>query len=263
MLTTRTALITGGSRGLGLALATALVRDGWTVVVDGRDPDRLAAAARAPHAAAASSATGATGATGGRMITVTGDVTDPAHRAALLAAIERVGRLDLLVHNASELGPSPQPRLADYPPAALERVYAVNVLAPVALTQLLLPLIRASRGTVIMVSSDAAVEPYAGWGGYGSSKAALDQVAAVLAVEEPAVRVLAVDPGDMRTEMHQRAFPGEDISDRPEPATVVPALLRLADDPGAAPGRHRAADVGTGPGPDRAAHAAADAAARS
>jgi NAD(P)-dependent dehydrogenase (short-subunit alcohol dehydrogenase family) len=241
LTTTRTALVTGGSRGLGHALAAALVARGWTTVVDGRDADRLAEAADELRAAAGTDATGRAG-RAGRVNAVTGDVADPAHRAALRAAVEATGRLDLLVHNASELGPSPQPALADYPPAELERVYAVNVLAPLALTQLLLPLVRSSGGTIIMISSDAAVEPYAGWGGYGSSKAALDQIAAVLAAEEPGLRVLAFDPGDMRTEMHQRAFPGEDISDRPEPATVVPALLRLVDDVSLPSGRFRAAD---------------------
>jgi NAD(P)-dependent dehydrogenase (short-subunit alcohol dehydrogenase family) len=200
-----TALVTGAGRGLGLALARALLSGGWHVVVDARRAGHLAAAL--PGA-----------------VVVPGDVTDPVHRDALVTA---VSRLDLLVNNASDLGPSPLPRLADVPHAAVRRVYETNVLAPLALTQLLLPLLRASRGTVLNVSSDAAVEAYAGWGAYGSSKAALDQLSAVLAAEEPELAVYAVDPGDMRTEMHQAAFPGEDISDRPEPETVVPALLQL------------------------------------
>jgi len=203
-----TALITGAGRGLGLALARALLSGGWRVVVDARRTAHLAA--DLPGA-----------------VVVPGDVTDPAHRDALSAAVSALGRLDLLVNNASELGPSPLPRLADIPLAAARRIYETNVLAPLALTQLFLPLLRASRGTVLNISSDAAVEAYEGWGGYGSSKAALDQLTAVLAAEEPGLAVYSVDPGDMRTEMHQAAFPGADISDRPEPETVVPALLRL------------------------------------
>ena len=215
----QTALVTGAGRGLGLALARALLSGGWHVVVDARRAGHLAAAL--PGA-----------------VVVPGDVTDPVHRDALAAA---VSRLDLLVNNASDLGPSPLPRLADVPHASVRRVYETNVLAPLALTQLLLPLLRASHGTVLNVSSDAAVEAYAGWGAYGSSKAALDQLTAVLAAEEPELAVYAVDPGDMRTEMHQAAFPGEDISDRPGPETVVPALLQLiATRPPS--GRVRAAD---------------------
>ncbi len=222
-----TALITGAGRGLGLALARALLARGWRVVVDAR---------RAGHLAAALPGS----------VVVPGDVTDPAHREALAAAAGRAGRLDLLVNNASELGPSPLPRLADVPLAAVRQVYETNVLAPLALTQLLLPLLRAGGGTVLNISSDAAVEPYAGWGAYGSSKAGLDQLTAVLATEEPGLAVYSVDPGDMRTEMHQAAFPGEDISDRPEPEAVVPSLLRLiATRPPS--GRVRAADLAGAP----------------
>jgi len=219
-----TALVTGAGRGLGLALARALLANGWQVVVDARRAGHLAAAL--PGA-----------------VIVPGDVTDPAHRDALAASVTR---LDLLVNNASDLGPSPLPRLADAPLAAVRRVYETNVLTPLALTQLFLPLLRAAHGTVLNVSSDAAVEAYEGWGAYGSSKAALDQLTAVLAAEEPELAVYAVDPGDMRTEMHQAAFPGEDISDRPEPETVVPALLQLiASRP--ASGRVRAADFAGAP----------------
>jgi len=202
-----TALVTGAGRGLGLALARSLLADGWRVVVDAR---------RAVHLAAA--LPGA--------VVVPGDVTDPVHRDALAAAVGGQ-RLDLLVNNASDLGPSPLPPLAEVPLAAVRRVFEVNVIAPLALTQVLLPLLRASGGAVLNVSSDAAVEAYPGWGAYGSSKAALDQLTAVLAAEEPGLAVYSVDPGDMRTEMHQAAFPGEDISDRPAPESVVPALLRL------------------------------------
>jgi NAD(P)-dependent dehydrogenase (short-subunit alcohol dehydrogenase family) len=156
-----------------------------------------------------------------------GDVADPAHRTELVRAVAEIGRLDLVVNNASVLGPSPQPTLADYPLGEFEHVLAVNVIAPLALIQATLPMLRINGGTVIDVTSDAAVEGYEGWGGYGSSKAALEQLSNVLAAEESAVKVYWFDPGDMRTEMHQAAFPGEDISDRPLPDTVVPAVRRL------------------------------------
>jgi len=216
-----TALITGASKGLGRALAGALAARGWRLVLDARTPGSLATELSAAVLA--------------------GDVTDPRHREALAAAVDTLGRLDLLVNNASDLGPSPLPALACYPIEALRRVYETDVVAPLALVQILAPRLRAAAGIVMNISSDAAVEPYPGWGGYGSAKAALDQLSAVLAAEEPDLRVYAVDPGDMRTDMHQAAFPGEDITDRPEPATVVPALLRLLD---ARPpsGRYRAAD---------------------
>src|SRR4051812_4139226 len=223
-MTTRTALITGASRGLGRALATALSARGWRLVVDGRDPARLAEAAASLD----------------RVTAVPGDVADPLHRAALAEAVGP--RLDLLVNNASELGPSPLPALADLCADDLRRVLDVNVVAPLALVQAVLPALRAASGTVVDITSDAAVEAYAGWGGYGASKAALDQLTAVLAVENPGLRVYAVDPGDMATDMHQAAFPGEDISDRPAPDSVVPALLALID--GDLPsGRYRALDL--------------------
>jgi len=223
-MTTRTALITGASRGLGRALATALSDRGWRLVVDGRDPARLAEAA--------ASLAGVTA--------VAGDVADPGHRAALAEAVGP--RLDLLVNNASELGPSPLPALADLRADDFRHVLDVNVVAPLALVQAVLPALRAAGGTVVNISSDAAVEAYAGWGGYGASKAAFDQLTAVLAVENPTLRIYAVDPGDMATDMHQAAFPGEDISDRPAPETVVPSLLALLD--GDLPSRrYRAADV--------------------
>jgi NAD(P)-dependent dehydrogenase (short-subunit alcohol dehydrogenase family) len=223
MTNMRTALVTGGSRGLGRALANALVSRGWRVIIDGRDAQRLVMAARQIGAEP-----------------IVGDVADPVHRTALAAAVGT--RLDLLVNNASVLGPSPQPALADYPMAALEEVYRVNTLAPVALVQALLPALRTGSGRIVNVSSDAAVEAYPGWGGYGSSKAALDQLSAVLATEHPELRVYAFDPGDMNTELHQLAFPGEDISDRPSAESVVPALLELieADMPS---GRYRAAEL--------------------
>ena len=230
------ALVTGGSRGLGRAIAGQLAASGWRVIIDGRDPVRLAEAAREMPAAH-------------RVTALPGDVSDPAHRRSLADAVAAAGGgLDLLVNNASVLGPSPQPALADYPLEDLQRVYDVNTLAPLALLQDLLPALVSRAGRVLNVSSDAAVEAYQGWGGYGSSKAALDQLSAVLAVEHPDLRVYAFDPGDMATDLHQQAFPGEDISDRPAPESVVPALLRLVT--GELPsGRYRAADLATPGGP--------------
>ena len=226
--TSPTALITGASAGLGRALATALAERGWTLVLDARGADRLAEVA-----------------TGLARVTtveaVAGSVTDRAHRAELTAAVRFHGPLDLLVHNASALGGSPQPRLGDLDPQTFETVLQTNVVAPAALTRELLPDLVAAHGTVLAISSDAAVEHYEGWGAYGASKAALDHLVGTFAAEQPALRWYAVDPGDMRTAMHQAAFPGEDISDRPLPETVVPALLRLLD---TAPpsGRYRASE---------------------
>jgi NAD(P)-dependent dehydrogenase (short-subunit alcohol dehydrogenase family) len=220
-----TALVTGASRGLGRALTADLAADGWRVVVDARHSEQLADAVA-----------GLAGVT-----TVPGDVADPAHRTALAEAVDDLGGLDLLVLNASLLGPSPQPELADYPLDVLEQVYRVNVLAPLGLVQTLRALLRPGA-RIVAITSDAGAEAMAGWGGYGSSKAALEHLGAVLAVENPQWRVHVVDPGDMRTVMHQEAFPGEDISDRPEPETVVPALRGLID--GDHPsGRYRAADL--------------------
>ncbi|HEX2235095.1 MAG TPA: SDR family NAD(P)-dependent oxidoreductase [Actinomycetota bacterium] len=224
-----TAVITGASRGLGSALAQALAARGWTLIVDARDAVALeAAAARLPS--------------GARITWIPGDVADPSHRRELAAAVRAAGGLDLLVNNASTLGPSPRPTLDRYPLNELERVYRVNVLAPLALTQELLSELTAAGGAIVNVTSDAAVEPYQGWGGYGSSKAALEQLTRVLAEEQPGLRVYIFDPGDMRTAMQQEAFPGEDISDRPEPETVVPALLRLIESRSPS-GRYRAADL--------------------
>jgi NAD(P)-dependent dehydrogenase (short-subunit alcohol dehydrogenase family) len=233
-MSNRTALVTGASRGLGRALAAGLAREGFDLIIDARDAAALDAAAGALRAAGAS------------VTAVPGDVTDPAHRAALLAAAEAAGqaagRLDLLVNNAGTLGASPLPALADYPPDELRAAFEVNVIAPVALTQLALPLLRASGGAVLNITSDAAVEAYAGWGGYGAAKAALEQASNVLAAEEVGVRVWWADPGDLRTDMHQLAFPGEDISDRPEPAAVVPAFVRLVTER-LPSGRYRAAHL--------------------
>jgi NAD(P)-dependent dehydrogenase (short-subunit alcohol dehydrogenase family) len=223
------AIVTGGSRGLGRALVARLAGDGWRVVTDGRDADRLARAVDAMDGR-------------GRIRAVDGDVRDPGHRLDLVEAAWTLGRLDALVNNASILGPSPQPGLADYPLDVLTDVYHANVLAPLALAQLAIPLLTRSGGRILNLSSDAAVEPYEGWGGYGSSKAALDQLSAVLGAEHPDLRVYAVDPGDMATDLHQQAFPGEDISDRASPESVVPALLELlrGDLPS---GRYRAAGL--------------------
>jgi NAD(P)-dependent dehydrogenase (short-subunit alcohol dehydrogenase family) len=221
-----TALITGASRGLGLALARTLAERGWRLVIDARGAAGLQAARRelAEHS---------------DVVAIAGDIADDWHRAALIEAAG--GRIDALVNNASILGPSPQPALADYPLATLEDVVRVNVLAPLALVQAALPSLPAGA-RVVNVTSDAAVEAYEGWGGYGSSKAMLDQLTRVLAVEHPALHVYAFDPGDMNTALHQAAFPGEDISDRPPPEDSVPALLELIE--GELPsGRYRAADL--------------------
>ncbi len=223
-----TALITGASRGLGLALARALAQRGWTLILDARGGESLEAAR-----AELSRLT--------EVIAVTGDVTDAAHRRALLGAARMIGGLDAVVNNASTLGLSPQPSLLDYPLDTLEQVYRANVIAPLAILQAVRNQLKPGA-CVINITSDAAVEPYAGWGGYGSSKAALEHLSAILAVENPSWRVYWVDPGDMRTQMHQEAFPGEDISDRPLPDVSVPGLLALID--GNLPsGRYRARDV--------------------
>jgi len=210
----RVALITGASQGLGLALAEEAAAAGWTLIVDARRAERLAAAV-------ADLATRTT------VVAIPGDIAAASHREQLVSAVGDAGRLDLLVNNASTLGASPLPALDAIDLAVLRRIYEVNVVAPLALTQQLLPAISAAHGTIVNVTSDAAVEAYEGWGGYGSSKAAFEQLSAVLAAEHPEVRVLVVDPGDMRTEMHQDAFPGEDISDRPLPAAVAPGLFAL------------------------------------
>ncbi|QIN77405.1 SDR family NAD(P)-dependent oxidoreductase [Rubrobacter marinus] len=209
----RTALITGASRGLGLALARALAEDGWTLIVDARGEGDLEAA-RAELARWTD------------VVAVPGDVTDERHRRALAEAAREAGGLDALVNNAGILGPSPQPALLDYPLGALAEVYENNVFAPLALIQAVEQDLKPGA-RVINVTSDAATEPYPGWGGYGSSKAALEQLSNILAAENPGLRVYRVDPGNMRTRMHQEAFPGEDISDRPPPEESVPGLVEI------------------------------------
>jgi NAD(P)-dependent dehydrogenase (short-subunit alcohol dehydrogenase family) len=216
-------IVTGASRGLGLELARALGERGWRLVVDARGAEPLAEAKA-----------GLSGVTA-----IAGDVTDPEHRRALVEAGGE--EIDLIANNASLLGPSPLPALADYPLDELRRVYEANVIAPLALVQLALP--RLTAGAAILdVTSDAAVEPYEGWGGYGSSKAALEQLTAILGAEHPGLRVYSVDPGDMRTQMHQDAYPGEDISDRPPPEDSVPGLLALIEG-SLASGRYRASEL--------------------
>ena len=221
-----TAIITGASRGLGLALARALADRGYRLVIDARGAPELQRVATELEAIT-------------HVRALPGDVADDWHRGALIdAAGERV---DLLVNNASTLGPSPQPELAAYPLETLRRVYDVNVIAPLALAQLALPLMP-EGACIVNVTSDAAVEAYEGWGGYGSAKAALERLTAILAAEEPSVRVYTVDPGDMRTQMHQEAFPGEDISDRPPPEDSVPGLLELIES-SLPSGRYRAREM--------------------
>ena len=209
----RTAIITGASRGLGLALARTLAGEGWTLIIDARSKEALenvrAELSRYTH-----------------VIAIPGDVTDPEHREALARAAREAGGVDALVNNASILGPSPQPELLVYPLDVFEQVYRNNVVAPLALVQALHSELK-SQARIINVTSDAAVEPYEGWGGYGSSKAALEQLSNILAAENPGLRVYRMDPGDMRTQMHQEAFPDEDISDRPLPEESVPGLLEL------------------------------------
>lgn len=225
----RTALITGASRGLGLALARGLAARGWNLILTARDPGRLRSArdelAAVTHVAA-----------------IAGDVTDPGHRKQLAVLARGHSGLDALINNAGILGPSPQPGLLDYPLESLIEVYLANVVAPVGVIQALRSELK-EGARIINVTSDAGVTPYAGWGGYGSSKAALEQLSAILAVENPELRVYWVDPGDMRTDMHQAAFPGEDISDRPLPDARVPGFVALLE--GDLPsGRYVAADLG-------------------
>jgi NAD(P)-dependent dehydrogenase (short-subunit alcohol dehydrogenase family) len=227
----RTALITGGSRGLGLALARQLAADGWNLVVDARDAEALERARREIDAAGP-----------GTVIALAGDIVDPVHVVALVNAAAGQGGFELLVNNAGTLGPSPLPHVAWLRTGDLERILRTNVVAPLRLVQAALPHLRKAQGAIVNLTSDAAVEGYEGWGGYGASKAALEQLSRVLAAEETDVRVVWVDPGDMRTQMHQDAFPGDDISDRPTPESRVPGLLRIIDERRPS-GRYRVEDL--------------------
>jgi NAD(P)-dependent dehydrogenase (short-subunit alcohol dehydrogenase family) len=213
MADTSTALITGASRGLGLALARALARHGWDLILDARDPGALRSAERELSGDA-------------RVIAIPGDVANAEHRARLAAAARDLGGLTAVVNNASTLGVSPLPALLEYPLDAFEAVLRTNVVAPLGVLQAVQAQLRPGA-RIINISSDAAVEGYEGWGGYGASKAALEQLSNVLAAERPDLRVYWVDPGDMRTQMHQDAFPGEDITDRPLPEESVPGLLAV------------------------------------
>src|SRR6266849_877251 len=231
-----TAVVTGASRGLGRALSEGLARRGWSLIVDGRDPDLLDQAHDRLWKLIPP---------GNHVVAIPGDVANPEHRRALAGAAHALGGLDLLVCNAGVLGPSPLPVLADFPLAALRELFEAYAVASLGLIPEVLPLLRAANdgGRVVLVSSDAAVEGYPGWGGYGAAKAAQDLLAKVLAVEEPELRVWAVDPGDMRTDMYEAAFPGVDISDRPLPEVVVPAFITLLE--GDLPsGRYVAAELG-------------------
>jgi NAD(P)-dependent dehydrogenase (short-subunit alcohol dehydrogenase family) len=228
------AIVTGASRGLGEAVASGLARAGWSLVIDARDGGALQAAAER---------IGASAPDGVRVVAVAGDVTDVDHRRTLTDAAVALGGIDLVVNNAGTLGTSPLPSLADYPLDDLRVAFEVNVIAPLALIQEALPfLLDAPHPRVLNVTSDAGVEAYEGWGGYGAGKAALEHLGAVLAVEFPALTVWSVDPGDLRTAMHQAAFPGEDISDRAQPESVVPAFLELIES-GRPSGRYRAAEL--------------------
>ncbi len=209
---TRIALVTGASRGLGATVAELLAATGYDLVIDARGADALRAVADALRAH------------GGAVVAVPGDVTDQDHRHRLIAAAAELGGLDLLVNNASTLGASPLPQLADLTDATLRQTLEVNLVAPLALARAALPLLSERRGMVVNVTSDAAIGGYEGWGGYGASKAALDLATRTLAAElaPRGVAAVAVDPGDLRTELHQLAFPGEDIGDRPEPQVTLP-----------------------------------------
>ncbi len=225
----RVALVTGASRGLGKTLARFLAGEGFDLVLTARGSEALIATATELAVF------------GTRVRTRSGDVADPEHRRQLALMVGSLGRLDLLVNNASELGPSPLPELAFYPLPELERVYRVNVVAPIALVQELLPFLEHAQGRVVNISSDAAIGGYPGWGGYGASKAALDLVSRTLAHElrDRGISVVSVDPGDLRTSMHQAAFPGQDISDRPLPEVTLPFWAWLLNQPSGAVSGHR------------------------
>lgn len=226
----RTALITGASRGLGQALGRRLAKMGWRLIIDARGAEDLEGMQKelSLHT---------------EIIAIPGDVSDESHRQKIAGAAHEMGGLDAIVNNASVLGPSPQPELLNYPLDDLAEVFQINVIAPLAILQAIKSALKPGA-TVINITSDAGIEAYPGWGGYGSSKAALEHMSAVLAAENPALRVYWVDPGDMRTQMHQEAFPGEDISDRPPPEVSVPGLVALLENPNSLPsGRYLARQI--------------------
>ncbi|MFZ0664301.1 MAG: SDR family oxidoreductase [Acidimicrobiales bacterium] len=230
----KAAIVTGGSKGLGRALALGLADEGWSLVLDARDATGLEEAAREIRSRRAS---------GASVKAISGDVTSDLHRQSLIDAASELGALDLIVNNASELGPSPLPELADYPLESLRRVLEVDVVAPLAVLQQAVRLLEQSENPrVLNITSDASVEHYERWGGYGLAKAALDHLSATFAAENPHVRTWAVDPGDLRTDMHQRAYPGEDISDRPLPESVVARLLSLINSD-LTSGRYKASEI--------------------
>ena len=220
----RTALITGGSQGLGRTVADFLAAQGFDLVITARREDELETAARELRRH------------GGQVMALAGDVADAAHRQRLARTARDLGRLDILFNNASTLGATPLPPLVEYPLDALEDAFRINVVAPIALAREVLPLLQESGGLIVDISSDAALGGYPGWGGYGLTKAALDLASLTLANELSGrgVGVVAVDPGDLRTRMHQEAFPGEDISDRPLPEATLPFWAWLFGQPPAA-----------------------------
>ncbi len=224
----KNALITGASRGLGLALARQLAQNEWGLIVDARGKKALDQVHQELS-------------TQTKVIAIPGDVTSEPHRKKLAKAADELGGLDALINNASFLGPSPQPQLLEYPLDVLEQVYETNIIAPLALIQALHPALKLDA-CIMNITSDAGVEAYGGWGGYGSSKAALEHLSHIFAEENPSLRVYWVDPGDMQTQMQQEAFPDEDISDRPLPEELVPGLISLIEG-NQSSGRYRAHEL--------------------
>lgn len=228
------AIVTGASKGLGRSLAKALAIEGWSLVIDARGIPDLEAASDEIRVRAID---------GASVVAIAGDIASESHRCELVAAARRLGGLDLLVNNASTLGVSPLPQLAGYPLDALRKVLEVDLVSPVALFADCARMLRHSPDPRLLnITSDASVEHYEGWGGYGLAKAALDHATGTIASENSFIRAWAVDPGDLRTEMHQLAFPGEDISDRPPPDSVVPHLMSLINGE-LTSGRYRASEI--------------------
>jgi len=225
-----TALVTGASAGLGLALSSALAQRGYRLVIDAREGGRLEAARQALSAHT-------------EVTAILGDIGEGSHQGALTNAVATLGELNVLVHNASTLGPTPLRPMHELAAHELAAILAVNTVAPNELTRRLLPWLTVAHATVVAISSDAATHAYQTWGGYGASKAALDHLVGTWTVEHPDISWYAVDPGDMRTDMQQAAFPGEDISDRPLPEAVVPAFLRLLQERRPPSGRYQAREL--------------------